>query len=240
MSELMPLAEELSQVYARISGLLLSEETVQTALDLVTSQAVDTISGAVGAGVTLIDTEGAKHSAGATSDLVARADDLQYELCEGPCLTACDQRMVVRVNDFALEERWPRWRRVALPLGLRSSLSAPLITQDKILGAIKIYGQEPMTFSAESEALLTRLAAQAAILLANVTSLEQAERLSASLQAALRARNVIALADGILMERHGLTEEQAFLEVIAAARRNEQGLADEATSIIESTPRESA
>ena len=60
MSDMIPLAEELTRVYARMSGFLLSDETVETALDLVTSLALDTISGAVGAGVTLLDSEGRK------------------------------------------------------------------------------------------------------------------------------------------------------------------------------------
>jgi hypothetical protein len=115
MSELLPLAEELSQVYARMSGLLLSEETVQTALDLVTSLALDTIGGAVGAGVTLIDADGNRESAAATSPLVARADALQYDLDEGPCLTAWADNVQVRIDDLQTDEPWPAWRRAALP-----------------------------------------------------------------------------------------------------------------------------
>jgi len=55
----LPLAE-LSAVFARMSGLLLSEETVSTAVRLVTSLAADTIPGTAGAGVTLIDEAGRK------------------------------------------------------------------------------------------------------------------------------------------------------------------------------------
>ena len=55
MAQDLPLTEELSAVFARMSGLLLSEETVSTAVRLVTSLAQDCIPGTVGAGVTLID-----------------------------------------------------------------------------------------------------------------------------------------------------------------------------------------
>ena len=58
MAQGLPLAEELSAVYARMSGLLLSEETVNTAVGLVTSLAQDCIPGTAGAGVTLIDEGG--------------------------------------------------------------------------------------------------------------------------------------------------------------------------------------
>jgi GAF domain-containing protein len=238
MSDMFPLAEELTRVYARMSGFLLSEETVQTALDLVTSLALDTIVGAVGAGVTLLDSEGRKESAGATSDLVAAADDLQYELDDGPCLTACRQNTIVRIDDLERDDRWPRWREQALPLGVRSTLSAPLGTPRRVLGALKIYGSQPGAFDDRSVQLLTRFAEQATILLSNVTTLNKAERLSENLQQALRTRNAIALASGVLMERHHLNEEQAFLRLVESSRQQHRELADEAAAVIASTSAE--
>jgi GAF domain-containing protein len=238
VSDLMPLAEELQKVFARMSGLLLAEEAVQTALELVTALAVETIDAASGAGVTLIDPQGVKVTAAATSDRVGRADDLQYQLEEGPCLSAVAQLELIRVDDLERDERWPRWRAAALPLGVRSSLSAPLISQGRALGAVKVYGDQPGTFSSAHESLLRRFADQAAILLAEVSSLDRAERLSESLQNALRTRNLIALASGILMERRGLTEEQAFLQLVESARREQRELVDEATAVIESSARE--
>lgn len=238
MSGQMPLDEELGRVYARMSGLLLSEETVETALDIITSLALDTVTGAVAAGVTLLDENGHKKSAAATSDVAARADALQYALDEGPCLTASATGQLVRIDDLQQDDRWPRWREAALPLGLRSCLSAPMTSQGRLLGAIKVYGLEPGAFAGSSESLVPRYADQAAILLANLTTLEQASRLSANLQQALRARNVIALASGVLMERHQLSEEQAFLRLVEAARMAGHELVNEASRIVDLTPGE--
>ena len=234
----MPLGEELGRVYARMSGLLLSEETVDTALDIITSLALDTVEGAVAAGVTLLDDNGDKESAAATSEVAARADALQYELDEGPCLTASRTRQLVRIDDLEQDNRWPRWREAALGLGLRACLSAPMMSQGRVLGAIKVYGREPGTFVGRSESLMPRYADQAAILLANVASLEQASRLSENLQQALRARNVIAMASGILMERHQLSEEQAFLRLVEGARASGHELVAEATRLIDPIPGE--
>ena len=234
----MPLGEELGRVYARMSGLLLSEETVDTALDIITSLALDTVEGAVAAGVTLLDDNGDKESAAATSEVAARADALQYELDEGPCLTASRTRQLVRIDDLEQDDRWPRWREAALGLGLRACLSAPMMSQGRVLGAIKVYGREPGTFVGRSESLMPRYADQAAILLANVASLEQASRLSENLQQALRARNVIAMASGILMERHQLSEEQAFLRLVEGARASGHELVAEATRLIDPIPGE--
>ena len=46
----LPLAEELAVVFARMSGLLLSRETVATSLQLVTALAYDTIAASSGSG----------------------------------------------------------------------------------------------------------------------------------------------------------------------------------------------
>lgn len=236
MDEL-PLAEELSAVFARMSGLLLSQETVATAVQLVTSLANETIPGSVGSGVTLTDQRGRRTTAGATDAIVEEADNLQYELDEGPCLTAWAQRTVTRVDDTSTEERWPRWCAAAYGLGMRSALSAPLVAAENALGAIKVYGAEPASFDERSTQLLTKFAAQAAILLANVQSFENAGRLSEGLQEALRSRDVIGTAKGILMAREGIDEDAAFVILVSASQRENQKLRDIAQRLVESTAR---
>ncbi|MEN3358574.1 MAG: hypothetical protein V7637_2556, partial [Mycobacteriales bacterium] len=83
MAQYMPLADELSGVFARMSGLLLSRETVQTALRLVTSLAAETVPGATGAGVTLMDEQGRRTTWAATEPEVERADALQVRARRG-------------------------------------------------------------------------------------------------------------------------------------------------------------
>jgi len=50
------------------------------------------------------------------------------------------------------------WREQAIKRGYASSLVLPLITEDKVFGAITSYSREPNSFSMEEEALLTELA----------------------------------------------------------------------------------
>ena len=61
----LPLADELSVVFARMSGLLLSEETVATAVGLLGSLVQETVPGAVGAGASIVDAAG-RRSSGST------------------------------------------------------------------------------------------------------------------------------------------------------------------------------
>lgn len=80
----LPLTDELAAVIARFSNVLLTEETVFSALKLITEAAVLAVNDAAGAGVSLLDTSGNRSSAASTSPLVAQADALQYELGQGP------------------------------------------------------------------------------------------------------------------------------------------------------------
>jgi GAF domain-containing protein len=224
-------------VFARMSGLLMSEETTSTAVNLVTALATEAIPGAVGAGVTLVDDRGGKTTSGASDPVVEKADSMQYELDEGPCLAAWAQRALVRVDEIGSDGRWPRWSRAVEPLGLRAALSAPLVAGDRSLGAIKVYAQQPRAFDRHAEHLLVMFAAQAAILLANVQSMESARRLSDGLKDALRSRDVIATAKGIVMAREGIAEELALAVLVASAQREHKTLRDTAHALAKSTVR---
>lgn len=236
MAEELPLADELATVYARMSGLLLSEETVQTALRLVTSLAKDTIPGTVGSGVTLIDERGHPTSTAASDGVVERADILQYELDEGPCLDAWKHRSLVRIDDIP-DRRWPEWSAAVSPLFIRSTLSVPLVAGDTAFGAMKVYSEQPNVFGDREERLLALFAAQAAIPLANMQSLEKAQQLSAGLREALNHRQVIGQAMGILMAPGGIDETAAFTRLAGMSQRQNKKLRDVAQDLVRSTVR---
>lgn len=224
--------DELSTVYARMSGLLLSQETVQTMVELVTDLSTRAITAASGCAVSLMDEHGRRTTTGSTDPAVAAADDLQYELDEGPCMTAWRQQVVVRVDDTASDARWPRWAQRARGLGLVAALSAPLPAGGQSLGAMKVYSDQPGAFDEADEQLLVRFAAQAAIALANMQSLESARRLSEGLKAALSTRDAIAMAKGVLMARDGVDEHTAFAMLVSTGQREQRQLREVATDLL--------
>jgi GAF domain-containing protein len=233
----LPLAEELATVFARMAGLLLTRETAETVLGLVTALALETIAGADGAGVTLLDERGRRTTSAATDPLVERADLLQYEYDEGPCLAAAAGRQVVRVDDLRADRRWPRWSGTAAEMGLRATLSAPMVAGDRSLGAVKVYAREPAAFDAHAEQVLPLFAAQAAVLVANVQSRERAERLTDGLRQAVRSRDVVSMAKGVLMARHGIDEDAAFAMLLGSARQDAAELRATAGAIVDSAVR---
>jgi GAF domain-containing protein len=226
----LPLADELAELAVRMSPMLLTVEQVTSAVEVLTALARDTIPGATGAGISLMDDQGHRTSQGATSELVLEADDLQYRLEEGPCLSAWGSRAPVRIDDIDNDPRWPRWSRAVAPLRLLSALSTPLIAGDRVLGAVKVYSEQRSAFDDRAEQLLAGFQSTSALLLANVAPQTGSHPLSDDLRHALRARDAVQIAKGIVMQRDGLSEEAAFRALIAegGAKRQLREVAERA------------
>ncbi|MEV4603939.1 GAF and ANTAR domain-containing protein [Amycolatopsis sp. NPDC049253] len=233
----LPLADELAAVFARLSGLLLTTETVQSLLKLITAAAREVVSSALGAGVTAAGVQGAPVTWAATGEEVERADRLQYELGAGPCLTAWRESSVIDVGDLHDDDRWPEWAASAARLGLRSVLSAPMVTGCRSVGSVKVYSERPHAFDERDRTLLTMFASQAAVLVTNVRSADAATRLSTELRSALRARDIVSMAKGLVMGRDHVPEEMAFLVLADEASRARKPLRDNAEAMLRTAAR---
>jgi GAF domain-containing protein len=231
-----PLSHELAGIFARMSGLLLSEDTVETALGVLSALAHETVPASSGAGVSIVD-ERQRRSSGSTDARVQEADGLQYEFDEGPCLAAVGTRELVRIDDLTEDGRWPRWAAAAIGLGLRSVMSAPLVAGDTSLGAIKVYAERRAAFDAHSEHVLTLFSAQAAILVANVQHRERARRLSMGMREAFRGRDLVCMAKGVLMGRHAVDEDTAFGMLLARGQQEGTTVAEAAQGVVDSAVR---
>jgi GAF domain-containing protein len=201
-----------------MGAVVMSTETIGTTVELVTSLAVETIPGTAGAGVSLVDAEG-KRSVAASHRMVERADGLQYEFDDGPCLTAARDRVTVRIDDVAAESRWPQWTRAVAEVGVRSMLSVPLVAAGAGIGAIKVYSGAPSTYDARAEQVLELFAKQAAILLANAQTLADARQLNVQLTGALQSRDIIGQAKGILLAQGAVDDVAAFAMLVNASQR---------------------
>lgn len=216
---------------AQMGSVLLSLETIDTTVELVTTLAAATIAGTTGAGVTLIRPEG-RRSVAPSDPLVERADALQYELDTGPCITAWREQTTVRIDDVSTEQRWPQWCASASEVGVRSTLSVPLVVADTALGAIKVYSTERAAFDTAAEHVLELFARQAAILLANTLTLADARRTNTQLAAALQNRDVIGQAKGILLARGAVDDRTAFAMLVTASQRANTKLHDVARQLV--------
>ena len=213
---------ELTTVFARIHGMLLSRESATSAVEQLAEVAQDVVGSAIGAGASLIDDQGFTMSTGTTDAVAEAGDTLQYELGEGPCLSAWATESLQRVDDTATETRWPEWCAGVLRLGVRSAMSAPMLYKGHCIGALKVYTTTADGFTAADERRLSLLAAAAATLLGAAQTSEAPHRLSQALRTALTDRQTVDVATGIVMERRGVDQHQARVALLEASR--DQGL----------------
>lgn len=202
-------ADDLLQALERIAGLAVAHRTVQSMLDALVILARELIPTADGVGITLrADREWTTTSR--SDDFVDEIDARQYQAKAGPCLSAATEQRIYRSNDLAADDRWPQFARQAAAAGVRSVVSAPLRAGQGVTGALNIYGLAPSAFTAVTDELATVLARHATIAIANRSAIGDAETLTDQLRDALKSREVIGEAKGILMHRESLTSDEAF------------------------------
>lgn len=183
---------------------LLAQPTVQQTLDRIVAHAVDLVDGCESAGILVIENREVRSLAW-TDELAQRSDLVQGELGEGPCLDATlRDHQVFRITDMSTAgDRWPKYAPRARELGIGSALGFLLFTEDENLGALNMYSSSPNAFGERTEHVGWLLASHAAVAFS-------AARTETQLRTAITTRQEIGEAIGILMERHKLTEEQAF------------------------------
>jgi GAF domain-containing protein len=157
--------------------------------------------------------------------IVAKLDDLQTELGDGPSFSALRQQHTVVIDDMCTDERWPRYAREAVELGVQSLLSFRLFVESKNLGALNLYGDEAGAFSDESIEIGTIVAQHAAVAMFGSSAEGQ-------FRTALAGRDIIGQAKGILMHRDNLTGVQAFALLTVASQEANMKLVDVARWLV--------
>lgn len=175
------------------------------------------LDGADGVGITLLLADALTHVGSNTfADAV---DDVQYELMQGPCLSAHTSGHDVRSDTIGTDEtRWPTFTRRAASLGLRSVVSSPLVSAGSIIGSLNLYAKtatgfatlEPTAAAAVTQTVEEALSSHLLLALADVVG--------PWLAITANDRSDIACACGDLMDRYHLGPAQArlLLEQIAS------------------------
>lgn len=211
-----------------------STKVIDAALRLVTVLATATVDGADGVSVTLAR-GGHMVTVASSDDTVLRMDEHQYRTGEGPCLAAASEGHWFHVESLAEEERWPAFVPLALSEGIASVLSTPLLVAERPLGALNIYSTSEHAFGLEQQQLAALFATQAATILTNAgVDLISADFAIRTLEA-LRAREVIAHAQGVVMARRHVGRAEAAADLHRAARSAQISVAAHAADVVAST-----
>jgi hypothetical protein len=184
-----------------------SEADGRPSLRSVSEAAVDTIDGADGASITVLE-HGHFATLAATDDRVRAADELQYRLGSGPCVDAILEDALFRPDDIRNDSRWPEFgRRVASDYGVGSMLAFRLFTDvSGVAAGLNVYGQGRGAFTDDDVSV--------GLILATLASYAVTARYAAAevhnLEVALQTNREIGTAMGVLMAEHRVTREQAF------------------------------
>ena len=238
MDPVLGLATELAALNGNALGKLPTPENASNALQSLAYVLRDSVPGSAGAGASIIDERGRWATSGATDPVVLRADRLQYDLGQGPCLSVWAELRPIIIQDITDETRWPAWTAAVTTLPLRSVLSAPLAIDGKRLGALKVYSPAPFSFDDRSVLLIEQLAGPAAVLMAIVCKPETAYVISDELLNVLRGRDMVGRAEGILMERMHLTSGEASDVLLRASRGEGKPVHKVAQDILQATVQE--
>lgn len=177
------------------------------------------------------------YTVASTDQLTRQLDEHQYADGNGPCLEALSTKVPVYVVNMASEIRWGPYPAQAASLGVRSSMSYPLVTGEKTVGALNLYAFATLEPDVGRNARAAQLADRAAGALAIGQRLAQQNFENAQLRVALNSRSVIDQALGILMAQQECTTEDAFGILRKASQGRNIKLRDVATQIVESLQR---
>lgn len=223
---------DLAQTLSAVARQLQAEPDEQATLDGIMAAAVDTVTGADYAGVTLVGKGGRTVMARApTHEVVRRCDAFQNEIGEGPCLDATWNQHTVTIPDMSMETRWPSFAAEAVRLGVGSMMSFQLYVEGDTLGAMNLYAASPYSFAGGEQLVGELFASHAAVALAGAAESRQ-------LNAALETRDVIGQAKGILMNRENVDALTAFNMLVHASQNANIKLAEVAVWLVDehSTP----
>ena len=142
--------EDLRESLAGLSRLASDRLPLEELLTQVATYAVRAIPGADGAGLTLLE-RGRADTIVATAPFVSEVDDIQYAMDQGPCISAAREGQTVLSGSLGGDPRWPRFGGRVARLGVHSVVSLPLITPDRVVGAMNILTSTRMSMTAGAE-----------------------------------------------------------------------------------------
>ena len=156
------------------------------------------------AGICLVELSGQPLRLAASSNVLVELDSIEAALGQGPGMVRLDDGAVIRVPDTRADRLWPDWSAAAAEQGM---LSVHLVGMPPLRGrsiALQLFSHRVDALAdgdrAETLAAVAKLVGLA---------LGHIDRL-ANLAEAVATRDLIGQALGIVMERYGVTSEQAM------------------------------
>jgi hypothetical protein len=193
--------EHLVEASRRLAAALRPGDLDRT-LSNITAAAVEVLPDVQWSSLSIRHGDGRLETVAPTDEMLCEIDAAQYELQEGPCYEAAVDTVHITAPRLAEDERFPRYAPVALRAGIEAQAGIRLFDAPDSNGALNLYSAQVGAF--EDLGMLSDLFAHQ-----SVVALEYARQID-QLQEAIKSRQVIGQAVGMVMERYQVDEARAF------------------------------
>lgn len=215
----------------RLDTLQLKEATFELVVDVAVREARGSLPSAVDVSASLALAGGVDTTA-YTREYVLELDMKQYATGSGPCLQAISDGHIHDVPSTKDDTAFPAFTAACVQRGVLSVLSLPLPIEKSPVGSLNFYAQEPEAFVGVIRDEAKRLAHEASLLLTRVHVAFGPDVVTEQLQEAVETRDVIGTAKGILMEREGVSIEEAFQMLVRVSQTRNVKLREIARQIV--------
>lgn len=198
--------QELAREFLALNERLRAGGSPQTARQRLVDLAAAVVPGCDSAALTSWPERSRPRTLASSDEGAQRADELQYDLHDGPCLEAARTGTSVLSSDLASDPRWPAFRTSALAGTRVRGVMALHLTDQPHPTALNLYSARAGAFDRDAVGTGSLFAAHAGVLLAHADSTRQI----ATLGHALGTSRRIGAAVGILMSTYRVTEPEAF------------------------------
>ena len=227
--------ERLADVFVDVADTLVADFDLIDFMHTLAGHAAE-ITDASAVGVMLSDQDGTLHYMGSSSESARLLDLFQLQNQEGPCLDCFRSGRPVEHTDLTrASDRWPAFAPRAIEAGIRSVHAIPLRLRDRVIGAMNLFGAEPVPLAPEQVRVVQALADLATIGIIQEQAMARAEVLNEQLQAALNSRIVIEQAKGAVAQTFGISVEEAF-NLLRSEARSRRVLLTELAQTVLRTP----
>lgn len=171
----------------------------------------------------------------ATSAVARDLDERQYELGDGPCLTAVRTSSPVHVRDTGDEARWPQYADLARRAGIGTVLAVPFELVENAGAAFNVYADQPGALAGEmADAVQVEVKFASTAMRLAVRMIGHRETTD-NLRTAMASRTAIDTAVGIIMGQKQCRRDEAFDLLTTASNQQDLALRDLAEHVIERT-----
>jgi hypothetical protein len=148
------------------------------------------------------------------------------------------QRTPVRAVIGEAHQRWPEFVEAAQRVGIRASLSVPLLiagldNEQELVGSLNIYSHTASAFDPFDAALMRLYTVAAGQAISNAGRWQHSRETVTQLETALLSRSDIDMAKGALIALHGGEPGEAFARLVDESQRRNIKVRDVALELLD-------